>query len=98
MSDFELAIIPTLTPDQARAAAASYGWSVLPHDNGGFSAQCGQWRMIVTFAEDGSFRHASVKEGRDGFEASLMENSVVDALAMRGTAPERPTSSEEKTA
>lgn len=26
----------TLTPERARAAATEYGWSVLPHDNGGF--------------------------------------------------------------
>jgi hypothetical protein len=97
MTDFEFRITAPLTPDQARAAAKGYGWSVLPHDNGGFFAQRGQHRMIVTFAEDGSFRHAEVREGRDGFAVSLLEGDVVGQLAMRGATPERPTGSEEKT-
>lgn len=84
----------TLTPEQARAAATSYGWSVLPHDNGGFFAQSGQHRMIVDFNEDGSFRCAHVREGRDGMDQALMEGAVVGEFAMRG----RPVSGEEKNA
>lgn len=87
---------PALTSTQARAAATAYGWSVLPHDNGGFFAQCGQHRMIVTFAPDGSFRAADVREGRDEMAMALMEEAVVGELARRGN-PLRPVGSEEKT-
>jgi hypothetical protein len=97
MTNFECTTTPALTSDQARAAATSYGWSVLPHDNGGFFAQRGQHRMIVTFAEDGSFRQAEAREGRDGFAVLLMEGAVVGELAMRGATPERPAGSEENT-
>lgn len=86
---------PALTSTQARAAAAAYGWSVLPHDNGGFFAQCGQHRMVVTFAPDGSFRAADVREERNEVAMALMEGAVVGELARRGNAL-RPVGSEEK--
>lgn len=73
-----------LTPEQARAAAEAYGWSVLPHDNGGFFAQRGEYRMIVTFDERGTFRHASVCEGLDGFPLSLLGGAVIAQLAVCG--------------
>lgn len=84
---------PRLTPTQARAAADGYGWSVLPHDNGGFFAQSGEYRMIVVFNDDGSFRCAHVRKGRDGMDMDLMEGAVVGEFAMHG----RPVGSEENT-
>jgi hypothetical protein len=87
MSDFT--IDPSLTSELAREAAAAYGWSVLPHDNGGFFARRGHHRMIVTFDECGVFRYASVREGLDGSDESLMEGAVVGALAMYGAGPVR---------
>ncbi|MFJ5967904.1 hypothetical protein [Streptomyces sp. NPDC093060] len=80
----------TLTPEQARAAATGYGWNVLPHDNGGFFAHRGPHQMIVTFAPDGSFRHASVREGANGPEQLLPEGAVIAELVMRGAGPVRP--------
>jgi len=85
-----------LTSEYARAAAAEYGWSILPHDNGGFLAQRGPRQVIVTFAPDGSFRHASTQKGLNGLAEFLLEGSVVTALAQYGS--QRPVSSEEKTA
>jgi hypothetical protein len=76
----------------ARAAAAEYGWSILPHDNGGFLAQRGPRQVIVTFAPDGSFRHASTQEGLNGLAEFLLEGAVVATLAQYGS--ERPVSSE----
>lgn len=87
-------IEPRLTPDQAHAAATAYGWSVLPHDNGGFFAQRGEYRMIVTFAPDGSFRCAQVRKGFDGMAMMLTEGDVVGAFARHGS-PQRPAGSEE---
>lgn len=87
MSNFDFTI---LKPEQARAAAAAYGWSVLPHDNGGFFAQRGPYQVIVTFAPDGSFRCAFVREGVNGSENSLLEGAVISELAMRGAGPVCP--------
>ena len=84
MSGFDFA---TLTPEQAHSAATGYGWSVLPHDNGGFLAQRGPHRMIVTFDEHRAFRCAHLREGVDGFEQSLTEGAVIGQLAMRGAGP-----------
>ncbi|MFM9616838.1 hypothetical protein ACKI14_02610 [Streptomyces turgidiscabies] len=81
---------PRLTPTQALAAATAYGWSVLPHDHGGFFAQVGQHQMVVAFNEDGSFRHAQVRE-RDGeVPLFLEEGTVVFAFTQYG----RPAISE----
>lgn len=80
----------TLTPELARAAATEYGWSVVPHDNGGFFAGRGPHRMIVTFNEHGAFVHASVCEGIDGFQVALIEGAVIGELAVRGAGPVRP--------
>lgn len=88
---------PSVTPTEARAAAASYGWSVVPHDNGGFFAQSGEHRMIVVFNEDGSFRRAHVREGRDGMDMTLLGGAVVGALAQYGR-PRSPAISEEQNA
>ena len=87
---------PALTSKQARDAAAAYGWSVLPHDHGGFFAQRGQHCMVVTFAPDGSFRAADVRDGHDGMAMALVEGAVVGELARRGNAL-RPVGSEENT-
>ena len=89
MSEF-ITIAPTLTPEQARAAATGYGWSLFPHDNGGFHAQRGPHQMIVTFDEYRVFRTATVREGRDGLEMILAEGAVVGALARFGAGPVRP--------
>lgn len=90
MSNFLYTAPSVLTPDLARATAAAYGWRVLPHDNGGFFAQRGQAEMTVTFAEDGSFRHADVREGRSGFPLFLMEGAVLGELAARSAGSVRP--------
>jgi hypothetical protein len=87
-----------LTAVQARAAADTYGWSVLLHDNGGFLAQRGRHHLIVTFAEDGSFQHAAVREGLNGPEAFLTEGDVVPKLARHGATLARPVSGEEQSA
>ena len=89
MSEFTT-ITPALTPEQARAAATGCGWSLYPHDNGGFHAQRGQHQMIVTFDEHRDFRTATVQEGRDGFAEMLTEDAVVGALARFGAGPVRP--------
>ncbi|MCX5253584.1 hypothetical protein OOK27_05275 [Streptomyces canus] len=80
---------PTLTPEQARAAATGYGWSLFPHDNGGFHAQRGPHQMIVTFDEHRVFRTATVQEGRDGLSRMLTEDAVVGAFARFGAGPVR---------
>ena len=82
---------PTLTPTQALAAATSYGWTVLPHDNGGFFAQSGGNQMVVVFNEDGSFRHAQVREPDAEVPLFLEEGTVVFAFMQYG----RPAISEE---
>lgn len=92
-----LPLTPVLTPTQALAAATGYNWSVTPHDNGGFFAQSGEHRMIVTFAPDGSFRHANVRKGFDGMAMMLLEGDVIGALARHGS-PERPVTSKEQPA
>jgi hypothetical protein len=79
-----------LTPDQALAAATAYGWSVLPHDNGGFFAQSGEHQVVVAFNEDRSFRHGQVREGGDGIALFLEEGTVVFAFMQHG----RPAGSE----
>lgn len=81
---------PRLTPVQALAAATAYGWSVLPHDNGGFFAQADRNQMVVAFNEDGSFRHAQVREGSSEVPLFLEEGTVVYAFMQYG----RPAISE----
>lgn len=87
-----------LTAVQARAAADAYGWEVMSQDRNGFMATSGQWRLNVVFEDDGAFRHASAKQGANGFEEFVPESMVVGRFAQHGRAPERPASSEEKTA
>lgn len=88
-----LPLTPALTPTQALAAATGYGWTVTPHDNGGLFAQHGQHQMIVAFNEDGSFRHAQVREAGDEIALFLEEGTVVATFVQHG----RPVSGEEKT-
>ncbi len=90
---FEPSRTSTLTPPIAFAAATFYGWSVIPHENGGFFAQHGKYRMIVTFAPDNSFRHADVRKGFNGIGMELTEGDVIDTLARHGN----PVGSEEGT-
>jgi hypothetical protein len=79
-----LRLDPVLTPTQALAAATAYGWSVLPHDNGGFFAQRGEYRMIVVFNEDRTFRAAHVQRGRGGTMTLVPEDFVVGRFARHG--------------
>lgn len=88
-----LPLTPALAPTQALAAATGYGWSVTPHDNGGFFAQSDQHQVVVAFNEDGSFRHAQVREAGAEIALFLTEETVVYALMQYG----RPMSSEETT-
>lgn len=85
---------PALTPTQALAAATGYGWSVLPHDNGGFFAQSDKHCMTVVFNEDRTFRCASIRQGADGMAAMVPEDLVVGRLARHGK-PLHPTTSGE---
>lgn len=86
-----------LTLDDARSLAEGRGWSLfLFEDGSGFSAQHDQHSMTVTFADDGSFRHASVREGHNGLAQELREEEVLNRLYQHG-APLRPVGSEENT-
>lgn len=87
MNDFTIS--PGLTPERARAAATTYGWGVLPHDHGGFLAECGRHRLVVTFAPDGSFQTADIREGFGGESEPLSETDVIGTLARYGS-PVRP--------
>lgn len=86
-----------LTPTQALAAATGYGWSVLPHDNGGFFAQSGGRRMTVVFNDDRTFRCAYIQQGANSTLAMVPEDLVVGRFARHGK-PVRPAGSEEKNA
>lgn len=79
-----LPLTPVLTPTQALAAATGYGWSVLPHDNGGFFAQSGEHRMTVVFNDDRTFRAAHVRRGFSGTMTSVPERLVVGKFAEHG--------------
>lgn len=86
-----LPLEPVLTPAQALAAATGYGWSVIPHDNGGFHAQSGGHRMTVAFNEDGTFRHADIAESQYGTLTIVDEAWVIGRFVQHG----RPANSEE---
>lgn len=73
-----------LTPDQAHAAATAYGWSVLPHDNGGFFAQLGEHCMTVVFNDDRTFRCAHIQQGANSMLAMVPEDLVIGRFAQHG--------------
>lgn len=78
-----------LTPAQALAAATGYGWSVVPHDNGGFFAESGTHQMTVVFEEDRTFRCAHVRQSFNSAPVAVSEGGVVGRFAEYG----RPLSS-----
>lgn len=84
---------PVLTPTQALAAATGYGWSVMPHDNGGFFAQSGEHCMTVVFNDDRTFRCADIRQG-NGMLVMVPEGDVVGRFARHGRTL-RPAGSEE---
>lgn len=92
MSGFLYTGAPTLTPDQARAAADAYGWEVMIQDAHGFMAVNGDWAINVVFEDDGTFRCASTRKGVGGLETALLEGSVIGQFAQHG----RPVGSSEE--